>query len=107
MLRQVETSQRKTRMIGFEVDGTGTAAMTTGSKDATLVDNGTGNYTLTFTKPATRAITAVATSKTAALYCVVTALSTTSVTVKSHDAAGTATDADFYLMVMLADAGES
>lgn len=33
----------------FEVDGTGTASITQGVGLATLVDNGTGDYTLTFT----------------------------------------------------------
>lgn len=107
MKRNVQSAQRLTRVVNFKVTGTGTAAINTGATERTLVDNGTGDYTITFAKSGTRAVNAIATSGTAALYCAVTALSSTAVTVKSYDAAGSATDAIFYLQVTLADAGES
>jgi hypothetical protein len=47
MLREIKSNQRKVRVIHLVVDGTGTAAITSGSKSASLVDNGTGDYSIT------------------------------------------------------------
>jgi hypothetical protein len=104
MLRELMIGKRKVRVLALEVTGTGTAAIAKGTDEATLTDNGTGDYTLTFTNPGSRAIAAFVTSKTAALYGAVTALSATACTVKTYDAAASATDAAFFLLVLLADA---
>lgn len=54
MLRDIKGTQRLPRLLALKLVGTGTAALTQGSTDATLVDNGTGDYTLTFAKPFAR-----------------------------------------------------
>lgn len=47
MLREIKCTQRNVRKLHAKVDGTGTAAISSGAADFTLVDNGTGDYTLT------------------------------------------------------------
>ena len=106
MQRSLKSRQRLVEILSFKVTGTGTAAINTGATEATLSDDGVGIWTLTFVKPLTRSISAIATSGTAALYCAVTALSSTAVTVRAYDAAGAATDAIFYLNVIISGASE-
>jgi hypothetical protein len=65
----ISENARTLYMKTFAVDGTGTAAITAGGELGTLVDNGTGDYTLTFTEPfaaspLTYAVTPVADSGT-------------------------------------------
>jgi len=55
MQRSVQVPQLKPRLLGFTVTGTGTAAITYGVGGATLTDNGTGDYTLTFARAFKRA----------------------------------------------------
>lgn len=50
MLREVKTSQRLPRMLAIKVDGVAPAILV-GKFDATLTDNGIGDYTLTLAKP--------------------------------------------------------
>lgn len=87
----------------FKVDGTGTAAILSGGTQATLTDNGTGDYTLTFT-PAFTSITCVNASPIAAAavqYRLVDADTTKSkVRIVWEDNSGTATDTVFYLEVV-------
>lgn len=80
MLREVKCPQRMPRLIGFKITGTGTAAITQGAQDATLVDNGAGSWTMTFTKPFARAPIIVANSMTALGYCEISAASATAFT---------------------------
>lgn len=54
MLRSPKTNQRQERQLTFRLDGTGTAALTIGSGLGTLVDNGVGDYTITFHQPFAR-----------------------------------------------------
>jgi hypothetical protein len=107
MLRSLKVAQRNVRELNFKVTGTGTAAINTGGSEGTLVDNGTGDYTITFEKGGLRAISAQVTCGTAALYAAVTALSATAIDVKTYNAAGSATDGIFYLTVKLADSIEA
>ena len=58
MLRDVKSTQRLVRTVYAKVNGTGTAAIIQGSTDFTLVDNGTGDYTLTPKKAAARLLSA-------------------------------------------------
>jgi len=50
-----------TAIIAAQIDGTGTAAITTSDGAATLTDNGTGDYTVTFGSNFLSAPTVVAT----------------------------------------------
>jgi hypothetical protein len=94
----VKSSQFKQYLDGYQVDGTGTASIVKGSKQAVLTDNGTGDYTLTFNQPYKRAGIAVACAIGATAAIVqIASISTTAVNVLCFDATGAAVDADFML----------
>lgn len=99
MLRSIKSPQRLPRQLHFHVDGTGTSSIVIGSKDATLTDNGVGDYTLTFTAPFTRNPVIVCTSITAGIVFNIAASSTSSVQILAKDTLGAATDCDFYCIV--------
>lgn len=101
MLRSIKSPQRGPRMLSFKVTGTGTAAISVGSKDATLVDNGTGSYTLTFEQAFARVPVAVASAQSAGVYCeVIPSASAVQVLCKAADGTEAAEDAIFHLIVM-------
>ena len=54
MLREIKSTQRLPRQLAFKITGTGTEAINIGGFDATLADNGTGDYPITFSKPFAR-----------------------------------------------------
>lgn len=92
--RRVEllTPQRKPRLTGFEITvTTGTPALTSGtSLDGSIVDNGTGDFTITLAKPFTVAPEVVASADGSNI---VTVSSTTSaITIKAFNNAGSAAD---------------
>lgn len=111
MLREVKSTQRLVRELCFKVTGTGTAAINQGSPDATLVDNGTGDYTLTFAKAGKRLLyagvqpVADAGDLAATLH---TDTDNTRVRVKLWDMTDgtTAKDGVFYLKVSLSDTSD-
>jgi len=105
MLREIKSSQRLPRQLHFHVDGTGTVSLVIGSKDAALVKNSTGNYTLTFSKPFARAAVAVGSVITAGSVLEVAACSASSVQILCKaNTGGAAVDSDFYLIVQGFDA---
>lgn len=109
MKRPVESSQRKMRLLALKVDGTGTAALSgPSSLEATLTDNGTGDYTITFDKAFSQAPVVSATVVTTNIYARVHSASTTAVTIKTIQVAdgSTATDADFELLIIGSDVTE-
>lgn len=107
MLREIKGTQRLPRFLAFLLTGTGTAALGQGSTDATLVDNGTGDYTLTFVKPFSRAPVVTASSKTAAVIIELTTVSTTVINIKSFAVDGTtAKDAVLHIQAIGWDAAD-
>ena len=106
--RMIEGVQRSIRQMGFVVDGTGTASITSGSTQGTLVDNGTGDYTLTFSDVYERAPIVVVTPVTADVNCNIDAVSASAVSITCFDSTDgtTAKDADFHMIVMGYDAVE-
>ncbi len=104
MLREIKSSQRLPRMLGLRVDGTGTASILEGGSDATLTDNGTGDYTLTFAKAFLRVPTVVVTPIGAAGDIAVTlgAIAAGSVQILGWDGTDgtTAKDMDFHVLVL-------
>ncbi len=101
MLREIKGTQRLPRMLAFKLTGTGTAALGEGKYDATLTDNGTGDYTLTFTKPFTRAPVVTANSKTAGIHIELTTVSATLINIKSFAVDGTTpTDAVLEILAL-------
>lgn len=99
-IKQLKGTQRKARVLALRVDGTGTAAILEGSIDATLVDNGTGDYTLTWAEAFSRMPVIVAQSLTADSVIQVVPTSGTSVQILGFDATDgtTAKDIDFHLI---------
>ena len=101
MLRSIKSPQRAPRMLAFKVTGTGTAAISVGSKDATLADNGTGDYTLTFEQSFARIPVVVATSQTAGVYCeVIPSATAVQILCKETDGTPAAIDAVVHVMVL-------
>lgn len=108
--RSVKTDQRLMRLMSFSVDGTGTAALGGSSKfSASLTDNGTGDYTVTFDVKYGRAPEAYCTPLTTGIHCEIFSISTSAVRVKTFAVADgtTATDADFHLLVVGSDAADA
>lgn len=107
MLRSVKSTQRLPRQLCFKVTGTGTAAITIGSKQATLTDNGTGDYTITFLQPFARSPVAVASCQTATTYAEIKTATATAINVLTKATAdNAATDAVFHLIVQGFDAAD-
>lgn len=113
MLREVKCPQRKMRMLALRITGTGTAAINEGASNgsangATLTDNGTGDYTITFGTAFGRApvctVTPVATAGD--VIATIHTVSTSAVRITTWDGTDgtTAKDAVFHLLVVGADA---
>jgi hypothetical protein len=100
-------SQYDLEFVPFAVTGTGTAAITFGSSDLTLTDNGTGDYTLTLKGGRAAGVVlwalAIGRHDTANLVCTIDdANSTTSaVNLRFANDAGTATDCKFSGMLIV------
>lgn len=95
--------QSKSEMYSFYVDGTGTAAIGEGKYHGSLTDNGTGDYTVTLTRPARRALQVVGiVPVTANVMPQNLVVDSSSVRVRfvDNDGTPTATDAKFYLTVL-------
>lgn len=96
----VYTNVKNNRLMGFYVDGTGTASIVVGSHDAVLTDNSTGNYTLTFTEPFGCDDVVVAGSPiTSTGRLTIESVDATSVNIKTFSNSGSASDLDFQLLV--------
>lgn len=94
-------------MLAFVLTGTGTAALGEGKYDATLTDNGTGDYTLTFAKPFGRTPVVVATPQTAGTVVKLHAVSKTAVQIKTYAVDGTtAQDAVLDVLVLGSDSAD-
>lgn len=107
MRREIKSPQRQMRLMAIHLDGTGTAALTQGSTQATLTDNGTGDYTLTYREPLGRAAVVVASPITAGIICRVSASTALSCRILCFAVDGTtATDADLYVHIMGAEVAD-
>ena len=110
MKRPVESSQRKMRMLALKVDGTGTAALSgPSSLEATLTDNGTGDYTITFDKAFSQAPVCVAMSLLDdQVVSLKSAPSTTAVSFETRTVAAcpAAADGEFEVLIFGCDVSE-
>lgn len=108
MSRPIKTRQRHVHKIAARIQGTGTATVLYGSKELTITDNGTGDYTLTFSPAALK--TPIVTGLvllTSASSIRVSALSTTTVRILSFGVDGTtAKDTDFHIGITLVDCSD-
>lgn len=101
MLREIKGTQLKPRLLAIKLTGTGTAALGEGASDATLVDNGTGDYTISFRTPFRRAPVIQAVSLTAEVNIKVHAVAVGSVQIKTFAVDGTtAKDAVLDIVVL-------
>lgn len=109
MLRELKGTQRLPRVLGAIVDGTGTAAIREGGSDLSLVDNGTGDYTLTIRSPYKRKPVVQVTCATTDCYAeLVDADNSVSVIhVLTKNNADAATDAVFHVLVLGWDAADA
>lgn len=99
MQRGIKSQQRLPRLLAIKMTGVGTAALAIGSKDATLVKNGTGDFTITIKKAFARAPVVVATPITAGCVLQIAAATASSVQILVKDAAGVAKDGDVHILV--------
>jgi hypothetical protein len=106
MLRSIKSPQRAPRQLHFKVDGTGAASILIGSKDATLTDNGTGDYTLTFEQAFARLPVVVASSLTAGAVIQIASATASACQIVVKDTTGSALDADLMVIVHGFDAAD-
>lgn len=106
MLREIKSPQRLPRQLHIKMDGTGTASILIGSKDASLADNGVGDYTLTFAKPFARAPIVVASSMTAGAVIQIASASASACQLLVTDLAAAPLDADLMVIVQGFDAAD-
>lgn len=106
MLRSIKSPQRAPRQLHFKVDGTGAASILIGSKDATLTDNGTGDYTLTFSQAFARLPVVVASSLTAGAVIQIASATASACQIVVKDTTGSALDADLMVIVHGFDAAD-
>jgi len=103
MLRELKGTQRLPRVLAFRIDGTGTASILEGAFDASLVDNGVGDYTLNFNTPFAR-VPVVSLSPIASAGDVILCIkvvSASALQINAFDATDgtTAKDCDFHAIV--------
>lgn len=106
MLRSIQSTQRLPRQLHFKVDGTGAASLLIGSKDGSLADNGTGDYTITFEQPFARPPVVVASSLTSGAIIQIASASVSACQIVVTDAAAAALDADLMVIVQGFDAAD-
>lgn len=99
--RQVNCPQPQVRLMSVKVDGTGTASLSgTCALNMSLTDSGTGDYLLTFLVPYIRVPEVVATPITDNIVCKVGTVTAEAVQILTENLSGSATDADFHVMVI-------
>lgn len=105
--KAVKSSQRLMRLMSAKVDGTGTAALSgTCANDMSLTDSGTGDYLLTFDEPFLRAPEVIATPITDNIVCKLGTVAVGSVQILTENLSGTATDADFHVIILGSDSAD-
>lgn len=106
--RPLKIEQRGCVMKVFEIlDTAGTPSLAVGATDGTIVDNGAGDYTITFTEAFERVMGAQCTVKEDGRIISVEALTTSTIQVNIFQADGTtAEDASCYIWVMGSSAAD-
>jgi len=109
MLRSVKSTQRKIRQLELIIDGTGTAALAGPAKEqATLTDNGVGDYTIAFSDSFAMVPVCIPVCLTAdcIVDTMVPAAGQVQVTLVDSTDGVTAKDGDFHLLVVGSDQAE-
>lgn len=107
MYRSIKSNQRKVRELYFRIDGS-VPSLTIGNGEGTLVENSSGNYTITFTRPFKRILNGQVTVNTDVSTVRIVSLSTTAINVEQvgADATTPLADGDLYLTVTGSDTDE-
>ncbi len=101
MQSPVNSNQRLPRIEAF---GCSDTAITENKSGGTFTDNGTGDYTITFTRPFRRVPVAsapLALHATLKLYATVTVLSASSIRIKFWDEGGVARDVTSFSVILV------
>jgi len=99
--KAVVCPQQQVSILSVLVTGTGTASVSgTCSFNVSLVDNGDGDYTLTFLQPFARVPQGVATAVTDNIYCKIGTTTVSTMQILTENLSGVATDAIFHLIVV-------
>lgn len=107
MLREIMCPQRKARMVPMVVTGTGTAAIGEGQFQASLTDNGVGDYTIAMNEPFHRIPVIVSTPETSETIIQLANIAIDSFDVLCFEVDGTTPkDAKFNLLVLGFDAAD-
>lgn len=108
--RSIKSAQAKMRIVAVNVNGTAGTPVASGFDDSqilSVVDNGTGSYTIILKKPFeydnANNLMAFVQTLTAARACSVSAVDYDRVTVLCTDLAGVAADADISVMMLGCD----
>lgn len=108
MLRELKSPQRMSRVLMFQIDGSAVAGgtdttdgITEGAAHATITENGSGDYTITFNQPFARTPTVVVTPVTDVTTCRIKAVTNELVTIEQVGADQTTpeADGDFHVVV--------
>jgi hypothetical protein len=105
MGRAIQVPQLKPRIEVIRIDGTGTANLSCGDTDATLTDNGTGDFTLTWTQPFARAPLVFVTGLDDRAQ-LKSAPTSTAATIVTFDTDGVASDAEVSVLVLGFDSAD-
>ena len=97
--RSLKTPQVQPRIEVFRIDGVGAANLALGGTDGTLVDNGAGDYSVTFLEPFAREPIVLVTGKDYQAQLLADA-TTTGFQVGTFSNAGVATDDEVYAVVI-------
>lgn len=106
MRRSVKSTQRHIRQLELIVDGTGTAALSgPASLQATLVDNGTGDYTITFDEAFAQVPVCIPVCLTAdcIVDTMVVAVDDIQITLVDATDGATAKDGEFHILIIGSD----
>ena len=104
--RSVKSTQRAMRQLELIIDGTGTAALSgPASEHASLVDNGTGDYTISFDDSFSQIPVCIPVCLTAdcVVDTMVPAINQVQITLVDATDGTTAKDGDFHLLVVGSD----
>jgi len=101
--RSVKSTQRKMRQLELIIDGTGTAALSgPASLQATLTDNGVGDFTITFAEAFAQLPVCIPVCLTAdcVVDTMVPAVGSVQVTLVDATDGTTAKDGDFHILII-------
>lgn len=105
MGRVLQTPQLQPRLLGVQIEGsTGTVSLTVGKTVVSSTDNGTGDYTLTFTKAFQRAPVVIASGKDSRAQ--IHSATSSACRILTFNATGSAADSDVNVLILGFDSAD-